>query len=226
MSKIFDPEEYKQALEDDKKHIVEGIKGRTQLGIGLYKENIYQKRELFKHISTIAIGLLALAPLIKDLKIILGYFYTAIILDFIIIIFLLIRLREDLDNDGNSLQKQFTTDEKNHLEELLDLYVRFELSPLTEENAINYSTQRAALIGESKPKAKLKIGMMDYFTEFIVYLFVLTIIFFLFSIYLVTKLNILNLFLVIFIAFIFTFFGSTYKILWPLNKILNKFIKR
>ncbi|MBU6500949.1 MAG: hypothetical protein KGI72_04345 [Patescibacteria group bacterium] len=72
---------------------------------GYITDNILQRRDLFKYISTVSLAILGLSPFIIEKSQHLNYTIIALLLHIIIIFLIILYLRELLDLEGNELKK-------------------------------------------------------------------------------------------------------------------------
>lgn len=219
MDNDFDPKEYEKALEVDHENLSNQAIKILELGRDLAKDNIYQRRDYIKHITLIAVGLIALAPLIRDKVQITSYFNTGVVLVLITIVFALMRLREDLDGDANKLGRQMV--ERNIVDDLFELAEEYLKKEKTKENFLEWARKRTTEQNELYKNNDALNNKLDYFLELIIFIFVTGILLILCSISLSRPISIWALALMIVVVFLVVFFASTSKIFYPLNYIFN-----
>jgi hypothetical protein len=216
---MFDKLVYQKALEQDLENFSKlNLKYLDQV-FSLSVDNLKQRREFIKHITLITLGILAFAPLFQEKVKIHLYFNIGLILEFFVIFLALIRLREELDKEGNDLQKQSINSSK--IDEMLDLVREYIIKDLTEENYQEWFAKRKALQSSLRKKDIRKNENMDYFIEFILSVLILGIALILASILLSNILKWYYFGGIILSGFIFTIFIPTKFFVVPINFLLN-----
>lgn len=150
----------------------------------VHSENLFQRRELLKHITFISGAIIGLTPIALSVDFDLpkaSYFLWGIVLHFIVVILILSYLRERLDSEANTLQEQH--DHYNQVaEEKIDLIDEYILKDsLTETDALEYTTRLNEMPGVKKLQEDyhdLKVQRenrknipLDYFSEFVFFIF-------------------------------------------------------
>ena len=215
------PEDYQKVLENALASASQLEKEMSEKALDLTFDNTYQKREYNKHITTISVAVLGLAPVLADHVKIHSYYYTAIAVLIFEILFLIIRLREELDSDQNGLMK--IPRGENPFVKAVDTSRKYLLMDKTEENAASFSSEIQKLREDAQARldASGTSERLDYTLEFIISLFFISILFLLFSILLEHSLRSWLLTIIILAVFLGSFFTSTFKIMVPINYLLN-----
>lgn len=148
----------------------------------IQSRNIFQNQEFLKHISLISVAILSLSGLFIGKAIILKYFIAGVFLHLLIIFLVLSYLRETLDIKINSLQEE-KDDCANIVRDQINLIDRYlEKEKLTEKIYEEYLSNpiftndskkiEKKVLGKEKQRKDKQSQPLNYFKEFIIFLFV------------------------------------------------------
>ncbi len=180
-----------------------------------------QRRGFYKHITLITLAVLGLIPLVQEKVKIAGYFYFGISCLFLIVILLIIRLREEIDYDGNNLYKKL--DSPNIFDSAAEITLEYIQKEPTKENYDKYQDiikTQSSIININRVERN-ENEIQDYTLEFVIFLLIVGMGFIIFSISADEKLRIIYLIPSILGIFLFTFFVPTRLIIYPINFVLN-----
>ena len=226
MDKKFSEEDARTFLQSSYNQWADLNRDAGQLVLKTKLDNIYQRREFYKYITTLSLGILALTPLIADKMKIALYFYGGVIGFFAIIIFLTMRLREELDADSLEFEKLLKN--KNVFDEAQEIDLRYlRLSTISETDMEKYFSESDKLrqeIAARNKERKVKKPDLDYSLEIVTSIFIFSLSLILYSINFHEQIPWYYL-----IASMVTVFAipltSTRRLMYPINKFYNYFRK-
>jgi hypothetical protein len=205
----------------------------TSYILELNSKSISEKREWFKHFTTLSSAVIGLLILFQNQAINHLYLFVGIILNLFLVIFILSFLRDTLDKESMDLQKlidRYSTLVDNQ-KVLISKY--FAKDNLKYEDIQQYFSESANSndvkeLQNSIEENKKKIGnrdkqFLDYTGEFIIFIFI-TGLFFIILAFIPNLLNGQNrlyILLVVFIFLIAAFFNFHSLIMKPINKTAN-----
>ena len=227
MDKKFSEEDARTFLQSSYNQWADLNRDAGQLVLKTKLDNIYQRREFYKYITTLSLGILALTPLIADKMKIALYFYGGVIGFFAIIIFLTMRLREELDADSLEFEKLLKN--KNVFDEAQEIDLRYlRLSTISETDMEKYFSESDKLrqeIAARNKERKVKKPDLDYFLETITSIFIFSLSLILYSINFHEQIPWYFLICPIVLIILTPLTSSTKRFMYPLNKFYNYFIK-
>lgn len=171
---------------DYRKQVVETRDDMNKSYLSYRTDNLLQRRELFKYIATISLGVAGLAPFIIEKSQHINYTIVSLVLHVFIIFLIIVYFRELLDQEGLALEGQQDryNDFTDESIKLVDKYIEkrdFTIDGLKEfwkeiENS-NWSRELNLETEGFKKNREVKNKNLDYFGEIIIFLFANSILF-------------------------------------------------
>lgn len=216
------PDDFRHILLQDIEQYGDLAKDSINLIQASLADVVRQRRDYYKTLITFVLGILAIIPLINKINVVL-YLRLGVFIMMGILVFLFLKLGEELDSDSNELFS--TLVEGNIFTKRCEIAIKYLEKDFSNEDYNLYVQDVAKqdkIVREGSEQAKKNKKNLDFFLEIIHFGIISAVTFLVLAMYIDFPLEWWKLVILLSVEFIVVFFAKTYLLTSPFNYILNR----